>query len=93
MRGKIVRLGILALLLLILASIVSMASSDLRVPWYVMGGGGGESANGRYALEGTIGQSVSGMSSGGHYQLCAGYWCSPAPEWHNYLPQLNKTQP
>lgn len=40
----------------------------------VTGGGGGATTNGATRVEGTIGQSILGLSSGGAFSLNAGFW-------------------
>ena len=42
----------------------------------VIAGGGGTSINGNMQLDGTIGQSVLGLSSGGVYSVAGGFWQS-----------------
>jgi len=43
--------------------------------WHVIAGGGGHSEAGAYALDGTLGQPVVGLSSSTSNSLCAGFWC------------------
>ena len=45
-----------------------------ELTWYTMDGGGGRSEGGAYALEGTIGQPDTGVSSADPYVLSAGFW-------------------
>lgn len=37
-------------------------------------GSGHESTGGRYTLNGSSGQAVTGLTDGGDYQLSSGYW-------------------
>src|SRR5215475_716357 len=45
----------------------------------VVAGGGGTSTNGTTRLDGTIGQSALGLSSGGSFSLNAGFWQAASP--------------
>src|SRR5262245_16687895 len=40
----------------------------------VIAGGGGTSSNGTTRIDGTVGQSVLGTSSGGNFSLNSGFW-------------------
>ena len=82
-------LVLLTLVLLLLAGVTS-AQNAPSIDWSVIGGGGGHAEAGRYALDATIGQPVAAVSSGGAYQLCAGYWCGNVPGWHMYVPNMLK---
>jgi hypothetical protein len=66
---------ILLLLGLLLLPGVVVAAGTPTIGWYVIGGGGGHADAGIYALDGTIGQPVVGLSSNAQYGLCAGFWC------------------
>ncbi len=48
--------------------------ADVDVGWYVIGGGGGQSAGGAYAVRGTIGQPVIGRVVQEGVQVDAGFW-------------------
>jgi hypothetical protein len=51
------------------------AAQNYSIDWYKIAGGGGASANGQYAVSGTIGQPDSGGTmSGGSYSLTGGFW-------------------
>jgi hypothetical protein len=43
-------------------------------------GGGGTSSAGQYLLTGTIGQSNTGYSEGGNYEVLSGFW--PGEPWY-----------
>ena len=81
-RAHALRIGLLALLLLFLAGlslagIVWAASSGgTAVDWSVLSGGGApaESSSGAVAMNGTLGQTVIGSSSGTDADLGAGFW-------------------
>jgi hypothetical protein len=38
---------------------------------------GAHLAGGSFALDNTVGQAATGISQGGPYELCAGFWCNP----------------
>ncbi len=48
--------------------------SNYTLPQTVLAGGGGESSGGSFATQGTIGQSVTGVSNGGGFTLESGFW-------------------
>ena len=48
--------------------------AQYEIPWYTMDSGGGTSVGGAYELSGTIGQQDVGRSTGGDYELVAGFW-------------------
>ena len=53
---------------------VPVAYGDYKIVWSTIDGGGGQSSGGQYILNGTIGQPDAGYSSGGNYELLAGFW-------------------
>ncbi len=56
-----------------------------ELAWWTVDGGGGTSANGAYALSGTLGQPDAGTLSGGGYTLGGGFWQAGA-QYSLYLP-------
>ena len=81
-RAPVIRAALAALSLLLLAGlslagIVWAASSDgAAVDWSVLSGGGApaEFGSGHLALNGTLGQTAIGSSSGTDADLGAGFW-------------------
>ncbi len=68
-------LSILAGLLLTTTALsASSAPSAIEVQRHVIGGGGGLSEAGVYALHGTTGQPVASKGANYPYGLCAGFW-------------------
>jgi hypothetical protein len=65
--------AVVVLLLLTGAALAADGSPDISR--YVVGGGGGHSEAGPFALDATAGQAVAGYVSSGHFALCAGFWC------------------
>jgi hypothetical protein len=66
-----------ALLILAASFAGSPAMAQIfNVPARVVAGGGGASAGGTYALDGTVGQpaDAGNVSSGGAYAVAGGYW-------------------
>ena len=60
---------------LTLLVIVSGASAQpFSIARFVIASGGGASAGGTFALNGTIGQPDAGAMSGGNYSLAGGFW-------------------
>ncbi|UCG47965.1 MAG: hypothetical protein JSU94_21105 [Phycisphaerales bacterium] len=68
-----VRTKICFVLTLMLLVIVP-AFGRYTIDWYTIDGGGGTSAGGPYVLTGTIGQPDAAYSSGGDYEMLAGFW-------------------
>lgn len=63
----------------------TLVAQQFQIPWFTIAGGGGDSSGGSYAVSGTIGQPVTGFSSGGNYTLEGGFWASESignPEIH-----------
>jgi hypothetical protein len=81
--------ALVALLALLLLSGTAQAepAATLALKRAVIGGGGGQGANGGYTLGGTIGQSVAGVRETASHELCAGFWCGLG-RYEIYLPVL-----
>ena len=80
-----------ALALLLAGAPARAEASSFEVNWWTVDGGGGSSAGGAYALDGTLGQPDAGALTGGNNALAGGFW-DPAAGlplvWggHVYLP-------
>jgi len=85
-------LTVLLCLFLLGGVILAQASPQYGLSWSVIAGGGGSSHSPNYAVSGTIGQGVAGLTTSSHYLLGAGYWygfTSPAqPQQPLYLPVM-----
>lgn len=46
------------------------------VDWFTVDGGGGETADGRFTITGTIGQHDPGEASNGRFTVTAGFWAA-----------------
>ena len=76
----------------------AQASQDFDLHWNVLGGGGGRSAGGNFALHGTIGQPAVTTLTGGPFVLQGGFWLGPAapepPPGHAvFLPLVTHNAP
>ena len=85
---------LMALLLVITASVSASALRDLRglnadLAWTVVGAGGGHAASASYSLDATLGQPFVGPSSGPAVTLAAGFWQDLAG-YRVYLPLVIK---
>jgi hypothetical protein len=81
--------GLLTTLLVVFISLVMtpvLAAGDSEISWYVIGGGGGPAESSVYTLNGTIGQSLVGISSDSDRELCSGFWCLSLQWVKVYLP-------
>jgi hypothetical protein len=65
----------IVLISLLLAG-TALAANGYQINWWTVDNGGGrsQSADGQYALSGTIGQPDAGSSTGGEYTLNGGFW-------------------
>ena len=77
-KARIFHVGLLALslvLLMLLAGIAWAGSADGRaVNWHVLSGGGAPVTGGVVTLNGTLGQTAIGSSSGTGAAVGAGFW-------------------
>jgi len=72
---------------LLLAGVVLAAGAQsYAISWWTVGGGGGTSMGGSYALMGAIGQPTAGAMSGGGYTLASGFWGGVTTQYRTYLP-------
>ena len=85
---KLIRPLLVVTLLLALAGAVYAAVLDYTTPHYALLPGG-VSAGGGFTLQNVSGEAVTGVSSGGGYQLCAGFLCG-TPRYVLFLPMLKR---
>jgi len=52
----------------------TLTAQNFNIDWYKVAGGGGASANGQFALTGTLGQANAGTMSDSNYSLTGGFW-------------------
>ena len=86
---------LIAIVVLIVASVALAQGGQLGLPWSKIAGGGGTAEDGaRYALSGTMGQSDAGtLSDGTRFSLSGGFWgpIGPVPAGHEvFLPLVNQ---
>jgi hypothetical protein len=69
-----------------------MSSANYHLEWFtpLTSGGGGAASSANYAINLTIGQSVTGASSSANYQTGLGYWYGVASGYRVYLPLILK---
>ena len=77
-------------LLLLSAALLAAAPTEFAIPWYVVGNGGGTSTNETYSVSGTIGQSITAVSTNDTYSLSSGYWTGTETKNFVYLPTIIK---
>ena len=76
-KARLFQVGLLALPLLLLAGVVWAGSADgTAMDWHVLSSGGAPagSSSGAVALNGSLGQTAIGSSSGPGAALGAGFW-------------------
>ena len=79
MKKHLLTVLLLVLLLLLAAGgALAAASASYSMPWHVLSAGGApaESSSGDVSLNGTLGQTAIGSSSGSHTSIWAGFWHS-----------------
>jgi hypothetical protein len=87
--SRTLALSILAVLLLSTTALsASNAPSAIEVQRHVIGGGGGRSEAGVYALHGTAGQPVASKGINYPYGLCAGFWPESCKYTAVFLPLI-----
>jgi len=93
-RKLIILFSLVILLLALAGGVLAQVDAPLAfdISWFSIDGGGGASAGGAYALNGSIGQADAGNMSGGVYTLQGGFWAGAAgPVMLNvYLPMVRK---
>ena len=99
------RWGALVLALVLLATALSVGANaqftDFALHWWTTDGGGGtedgegwmESADGIYALEGTIGQPDAKALNSAPYSLVGGFWGGASSAYDIYLPLVLRGYP
>jgi hypothetical protein len=89
MKRIVILLALVALLLLGSNALAGISSSNYRLDWLTLtGGGGGPAGSDSHGVNLTVGQAAIGVGSSPNYQACLGYWCGTAGLWHIYLPLL-----
>jgi hypothetical protein len=59
-------------------ALVSVAMAQYSMDWHKVGGGGGTSTGGVYAVSGTVGQpDAGGPMTNGQYSVTGGFWALP----------------
>jgi len=60
----------------LLSTTIALAAGDYQINWWTVdnGGGSSQSVGGQYLLQGSIGQPLTGFSTGGEYILSSGFW-------------------
>ena len=57
----------------VVTAVYAQGASGWDLSWGARGSGGGHSGSGAYSVEGSIGQSIVGHSSGGGYAIDTGF--------------------
>ncbi len=86
MKRKFILLAILCLSLAVAVPALAQVSANYDLSWHVIGGGGGQSASAGHTLQGTAGQSLTGMMSSSGHTLCSGFWCGGTAQYRVYMP-------
>ena len=79
----------------LLLTTTALAAGGYQIGWWTVdsGGGSSQSADGHYALSGTIGQPDTGSASGGGYTVHGGFWQglgAAIHEWFIHLPLISR---
>jgi hypothetical protein len=94
-RRSVALLAAFCCCLMLVTVVLAQASAYYKLPWNVLGAGGGTSQSPHYTLSGTLGQQATGISASAHNRLGSGFWYAygnpPAPpvlSRHIYLPEI-----
>ena len=64
--------------LTLFAGPATATAQTFSMDWYTIDGGGGQSSDGTFELNGTIGQPDAGaVMTGGNFELAGGFWVVP----------------
>lgn len=87
-RARGIQAGLVLLPLLLVVGVVWAAAASPAVDWEVLSGGGAPASAGEVTLNGSLGQTAIGPSSGGEVTLGAGFWygIGGAERYRVYLP-------
>ncbi|HEV2915784.1 MAG TPA: Ig-like domain repeat protein [Pyrinomonadaceae bacterium] len=85
------RHNLITILCLLLLVATARAQSGPQLTQAVGAGGGGTSASGQSQAEGTVGQNITGTSTGGSFQLESGFWAGAAAQAQAHLSVDNVT--
>jgi hypothetical protein len=78
---------LMACLLLITTTGLAMGSTNYTLNWYhPLTGSGGPSTSTHYAINVTVGQSVTGPSTSTNYKMGLGYWAGLPGEYKTLAP-------
>jgi hypothetical protein len=81
------------LISLLSASLVQASNNSFALEWWLLGGsGGGRITSGDNVLQGTLGQTSTGLVSNGNASLCSGFWCGVTgkSEFDLFIPLILK---
>ena len=82
-------IAMLIVTLFIGSTVAAQSGGGYDLSWSTIAGGGGTSSSGGgYSLVGTVGQSDTGVLSGGSYTLNGGFWNNAFGNYRIYLPLL-----
>jgi len=88
------RVAVLLVTLLCCLALVGITlaqeSSNYKLSWSMVGGGGGASQSANYRLGGSIGQGLAGAAAGNQYLVGAGFWYGVSAHYLVYLPVVTR---
>lgn len=89
-RKRIILILVLAACLLLTHSASAISSPSYVIDWIVpLSGGGGSASSPNYAVNLTIGQTVTGLSGSANFQAGWGFWHDVRQTlWELFLPLL-----
>ena len=81
----------ISLLSCVLIAAGVLANNVPGIDWWVFGSGGGGASGGEVTLDATLGQPVTGTSSGGSTSIEVGFWPGAGEVTYDvYLPQVSR---
>ena len=81
---------VLFLCLLFVSTALAGSSHNYRIDWItpLTSSGGGTVSSANYTASYTVGQSVTGTSLSGDYEVCTGFWCHAVRVMNIYMPLI-----
>jgi hypothetical protein len=96
MNRRIFLVALIGLLVVLVGGtiVAAQTSTSFDLSWYVLAGGGERAAGTNYALNGTLGQAIVGISDDTGFQVHSGYWYGVwPPRYRGYLPLVMRSFP
>ena len=78
-------LAVILMAVLLVGVVRAQQSATFSLAWYALAGGGERAASTHYAMQSTVGQAATGLSTGTSFAMSSGYW-QGWPDFRVFLP-------